>query len=427
MTLLLLLAALVLVALFTTVQTLYLESMRLRTRDLAALEYFKDYLEDRLGLETEKGALIFSLWKHGLLVICGVLLVARFTGTGEGGVKTDWLLLGESALVGCALMVIFTVLIPQAFYRRTNGRWLLPLVPFFRFAALVMRPFAAFLEFLESVFEIAREQPDQEEAATPAENIEALIDAGTEEGLIEEGDRELIQSVVEFGDKLVREVMTARPSVVAIQANESLDALHALVVNEQYSRIPVFETSIDDIVGFVHVRDMFELAESSRATRKVRELMRPIRAVPETKPVSALMREMQKEGAHMVAVVDEYGNTAGIATMEDLVEAIVGEIRDEHEPGSDVTDDGHGGYLVSGNFDLARLDDLLGFRPDEEIEATTIGGLITEWLGRVPKTGESLERSGIRAEILASDELRVEKVRLSKVQSPDEPAEGANG
>jgi putative hemolysin len=209
--------------------------------------------------------------------------------------------------------------------------------------------------------------------------------------------------------------------MVTMQADQTLEALHELVVNEQYSRIPVWQSSIDDIVGFVHVRDMFEVAESSRKTRKVRELMRPVRFVPETKPVDDLMREMQQEGAHIVIVVDEYGNTAGLASMEDLVEVILGEIRDEHEPGSDVTDDGNGGYIVSGSFDLSRISDLLEFRPEDDVSSTTIGGLVMEWLGRVPKPGEFIERNGLRAEVLASDGMRVEQVRLSPVHANSEP------
>jgi putative hemolysin len=269
---------------------------------------------------------------------------------------------------------------------------------------------------VQSLLDITTEEAERDEPATSAENIEALITAGTEGGLIQEDDRKLIQSVVAFGDKVVREVMTARPNMVTIQADQKLEALRELVVNEQYSRIPVYQTSIDDIVGFVHVRDMFEVAECNRLTRSVRELMRPIRFVPETKPVNDLMREMQQEGAHMVIVIDEYGNTAGLATMEDLVEVILGEIRDEHEPASDVTEDGHGGFIVSGNFDIARVADVLQFRPDEDIESTTIGGLVTEWLGRVPRPGEVIERDGIRLEVLASDDMRVEQVRLSQVQ-----------
>jgi putative hemolysin len=146
--------------------------------------------------------------------------------------------------------------------------------------------------------------------------------------------------------------------------------------------------------------------------------VRTILFVPETKPVSDLMRQMQQENTHMVIVVDEYGNTAGLATMEDLLEVIIGEIRDEHEPSSDVVDDGKGGYVVSGNFDLDRVSDLFDtFHREEDIESTTVGGLVSEWLGRVPKSGEFVDRDGIRVEVLASDELRVGQVRLTKSQT----------
>jgi putative hemolysin len=410
MTLVALVILLALVMLFTTIQTLYVEGMRLRARDQSCLQHFKAELEPRLRLRSEDGSLAFSLWKHTCLVLFGLVMLAHVM---DGGPVT-WLALVESIVSALALMVLCAYLVPQLLVRRTEGQWLLPLLPFYRVAAIMVRPLVLLLKFLHSLLDITTEEPERDEPATNAENIDVLITAGTEEGLIHEEDRELIQSVVEFGDKIVREIMTARPSIVAMQADRTLEELHALVINEQYSRIPVFESSIDDIIGFVHVRDMFEVPESTRTTRKVREMMRPIRFVPETKPVNLLMREMQQEGAHMVIVVDEYGNTAGLATMEDLVEVILGEIRDEHEPQSDVAEDGHGGFIVSGNFDIARIADLLEFAPDDEIESTTIGGLVTEWLGRVPKPGEFAERDGIRVDILASDEMRVEKVRLSK-------------
>jgi len=166
------------------------------------------------------------------------------------------------------------------------------------------------------------------------------------------------------------------------------------------------------------VRDMFELEEEERARRLVRELVRPIPFVPETKPVSGLMRQMQQENTHMVIVVDEYGNTAGLATMEDLLEVIIGEIRDEHEPGTDVLDDGRGGFIVAGNFDLDRVTDLFeSFHREQDVESTTVGGLVGEWLGRVPKAGEVVDRDGIRVEVLAADELLVEQVRIGKSQA----------
>jgi putative hemolysin len=406
-------AAVPLLALVTFVQLLYLESLRLRTRDLPALKFFKETLEDRIGMDTEKGAGIFSLIKHTLLVLLGVLIFAAFVDGNAPHAGAFW----QAAIASWLIMVAVAYALPQLLYRRTTGQWLVPMVPLLRALALIARPCDAMLRFFQSLVDLTDDKSAPTEEPTAAENIDALISAGTEEGLIEEQDRELIQSVVEFGDKVVREVMTPRPNIVAIQADAPLEQLRQLVINEQYSRIPVFEDNIDQIIGFVHVRDMFELEEEERESRTVRELIRPVPFVPETKPVLDLMRQMQNEGTHMVIVVDEYGTTAGLATMEDLLEVIIGEIRDEHEPGRDVEPDGSGGYIVSGNFDLDRVSGLVeSFHRGEEIESTTVGGLVSEWLGRVPRQGEIVERNGVRIEVLASDDLRVEKVRISRPQ-----------
>ncbi|MGO9255993.1 MAG: hemolysin family protein [Bryobacteraceae bacterium] len=405
--------AVLLLAIVTFVQLLYLESMRLRTRDRASLRFFKATLEDRIGLKTEHGNESFSLIKHTLLVLLGVLYFAWITDSQPWHAAVFW----QTVLAVWLTMAVFSYALPQFLYRRTTGRWLLPLAPLLRGLAFLARPWVVALEFFQSLVELADETA-ADEKATPAENIEALISAGTEEGLIEEQDRELIQSVVEFGDKVVREVMTARPDIVAITGDATLEQLRQLVINEQYSRIPVYEQNIDQIVGFVHVRDMFEQEESEREGRTVRELVRPVSFVPETKPVHDLMRQMQQENTHMVIVVDEYGNTAGLATMEDLLEVIIGEIRDEHEPDSDVKEDGQGGYIVSGSFDLDRVTDLCDtFHREEDIESTTVGGLVGEWLGRVPLPGEVVDRDGVRIEVLASDDRRVEQVRLTKSQT----------
>jgi putative hemolysin len=404
----------VLLSLIAFVQLLYLESLRLRTRDLPALEFFKQKLEEQLGMKTETGVLSFSLIKYCLMPLIAILILDVFCAGGP----ISWSAFFESAVAACLCMLVAACIVPYLLYRDTSGEWLAPLAPLLKTLALTVRPVVYALEFLESVTGQPAEQPGHDEAPTSAENIEALITAGAEEGLIEEDDRKLIQSVVEFGDTTVREVMTPRPNIVAISAHASLEELRQLVIHEQYSRIPVYEASIDDIAGFVHVRDVFELDEESRAHKSVATLKRPIRFVPETKRVKDLMREMQQDSTHMVIVIDEYGNTAGLASMEDLVEVIVGEIRDEHEPGSDVMQEEDGSFVVSGSFDVARLNDLFDFRPEEEAESTTVGGLLSEWLGRVPVAGESVERDGIHADVLAGNELRVEQVRLRKAPKP---------
>lgn len=401
----------ILLCLVTLIQLLYMESLRIRARDLPSLQFFKEILEDRIGVKSNQGALTFSIVKHTSLLFLGLLFLAmRF-----GEQSPVWKILLEAGLLAWITMLLMTYVIPQMLYRKTSGAWLLPVTPVLRGLVMVVKPLTAVLGFFQSLVELAQDEV-KEEPTHPSEHIDALMAAGAEEGLIEEDDRKLIQSVVAFGDKTVREVMTPRPNMVSIAADLPLEELRELVINEQYSRIPVYEENIDQIIGFVHVRDMFELDEPDRRKRKVRDLMRPIRYVPETKPVVDLLREMQQDGAHMAIVVDEYGNTAGLVTMEDLVEEILGEIHDEHEPTRDVTEEAEGTYVVSGSFDVDRLHDLIGFRPQEETESTTVGGLVTEWLGRVPHVGEAIERDGVRIEILAGNELRIEQVRISRAE-----------
>lgn len=398
----------ILVITVTCIQVLYLEALRIHARELPALEYFKETLEPKIGLTTERGALTFSIVKHVGLALTGGLI---FAITIDGASFSQ--ALAAACILAGGFTIVGTYIIPQIIYRRSSGHGLLPLVPILRAVAWIARPLIWSLEFLQSLFDLGP-GGRPEETPRPDEHIEALISAGREEGIIEEGDRELIQSAMAFGDKTVREVMTPRPKIVAIRRDATLEELRQLVIHEQFSRIPAYESDIDNICGFVHVRDMFEMNEAERASRKVSDVMRPIRAVPETKPVNDLLREMQDEGAHMAVVVDEYGSTAGIVTLEDMVEEIVGEIHDEHEPERDFRQDVDGSYVVSGSFDVDRLADLLDFHPQHDTESTTIGGLITEWLGHVPAVGEEAGRDGILIKVLAANDRRVDQVRVAR-------------
>jgi putative hemolysin len=321
-------------------------------------------------------------------------------------------------------MLVSTYFVPLFLYRRTSGRWMVKLLPAIKLLAALASPLAALIKMFQSLLDLDKDGSGEMAPADSVEHIEALITAGAEEGIIEEQDRKLIHSVVAFGDKSVREVMTSRPNIVAIDSGKSLDDLRQLVIHEQYSRIPVYEDTIDNMLGFVHVRDMFELDPEQLQAKPLQDLVRPIPLVPETKPVTDLLRDMQHEGSHMVIVVDEYGNTAGLATMEDLVEEILGEIRDEHEPGRDVRQESDLVFVAPGSLDVDRLQELLDFRPEGGTESTTIGGLITEWLGHVPHVGEAVERGGIRIEVLAGNERRVDEVRISRAETPS--AVGAN-
>lgn len=396
------------------IQLLYLESLRLIRREVPSLEYFRETLAAKIGLELETGSLAFSLIKHVSLYLIGILYFCALNRPSVPG----WQSMLETILCASLAMLVSTYLLPMFLYRRTRGTWIARWTLLVSLLGRSALPLVALIRLFQSLLDLDGDSKREPAAADSVENIEAFISAGAEEGILEEEDRRLIHSVVAFGDKNVREVMTPRPNIVAISVAKSLEDLRQLVIHEQYSRIPVYLETIDNLIGFVHVRDMFELSEEERQTKPVRDLLRGLPLVPETKPVSELLREMQHEGSHMVGVVDEYGNVAGLATMEDLVEEILGEIRDEHEPDRDVHQVAEDTYVVSGSLDLDRLHELLEFRPEDDTESTTIGGLVTEWLGHLPHPGESVERDGLRIEVLSSNERRVDQVKISRADAP---------
>jgi CBS domain containing-hemolysin-like protein len=396
------------------VQLLYLESLRLIRREPPSLEFFRESLAAKIGLETERGSLAFSLIKHISLFLVGLFYLCALVRPGV----PHWQSVVEAIVVCFVAMLVSTYLVPIFLYRRSKGFWMNRALHITRILAAFAAPVAALVRGFQSLLDLDKAKGGETETSDSVEHIEALITAGAEEGILEEEDRKLIHSVVAFGDKSVREVMTPRPNIVAISADKSIEDLRQLVIHEQYSRIPVYVVSLDNIIGFVHVRDIFELEGQERQSMPLKDLMRPVPLVPETKPVTDLLRDMQRDGSHLVIVIDEYGNTAGLATMEDLVEEILGEIRDEHEPDRDVRQESDHSFIAPGSLDVDRLNDLLGFRPEEDTESTTVGGLVAEWLGHVPQVGEAVERDGMRVEVLAGNERRVEQVRISRVPLP---------
>jgi CBS domain containing-hemolysin-like protein len=228
----------------------------------------------------------------------------------------------------------------------------------------------------------------------------------------------LIQSVVEFGDKTVREVLTPRPEIFAIPAEWTIEQLTDALREHSYSRIPVFKGSIDNIVGLVFSHDLLQIPDSDARTRKVGELVREeLIFVPETKRGSELLREMQRDNVRMAVVIDEYGGVAGLVTIEDLIEEIVGELRDEDE--TDIVREGEHTYVVPGSMDVDRLNELFGVRVDDEHESATVAGLVSEIAGRIPHQGEVVENSGLRFEILSSTDRRIERLRISEA-TPDQ-------
>jgi CBS domain containing-hemolysin-like protein len=275
-------------------------------------------------------------------------------------------------------------------------------------------PATLVLGFLQSVAALTKEH-SEEEPETQSEAVEALIEAGQEEGILDSSNRDLIQSVVEFGEKTVREAMKPRPEIVAVAQDTTIEQLIELLREKHFSRIPVYRESIHSIVGIVYAQDVLQVTDAEARTRTVQSIMRgDVYFVPESKLGSDLLREMQKGNIRMAIVIDEYGGVAGLVTIEDLVEEIVGEIRDEHEKAEVVRENEHS-YMVPGSMDVDRLNELFGVRLEEK-ESATVAGLVSELAGRIPLPGEVVEEDGLRFEVLESTERRVERVRISLLQ-----------
>lgn len=258
--------------------------------------------------------------------------------------------------------------------------------------------------------ESEEEEEDDREAGD--EEIETFIDGAKEEGIIEKDEDELLRSVVEFGDIVVREIMTPRVDIVCIRKDATIQKLRNLIITEKYSRIPVYKDRIDNIEGIVIAKDLLAFSESKHDNEPIEALVWPVIFVPESMKVSELLKELQKVKQKLAIVVDEHGGVSGLVTMEDLVEEIIGEILDEYDTEeAPVSEIGPREYLVSGGVKVEKLEDLFEQELAED-DYITASGLITHHLGRLPKKGETVDIKGLSVEVIDVDQKRIKKLRM---------------
>ncbi len=285
------------------------------------LSIFEDQVEPRLKTDRRRAALGFAILTHLLLVAVAVetarAVLASVPSATEAAVQL---------LVYLLVEVLFCVqFIPELLLARTTSQWLGTLAPVLRAALLITWPLRAVLELAISVAHIS----DEETPAGPEsqqQGLEALMEAAQEEGILAGEQAQLIGQVVEFSDKRVLELMTPRPDIVAIPASASIEQMRRLLVETKFSRVVVYQDTLDDVVGIAQARDLLQIPDSDAQKRSVREIARPAMFVPETKLGSELLREMQRRNQPMAVAVDEHGLVAGVVTVEDLVEEIVGEM-----------------------------------------------------------------------------------------------------
>ena len=371
------------------------------------IDIFEQKIEPRLGVSRTRASLSMAVLVQ--VTMAAIAMLVGFALFRDG----DWSIFQIlQAIVSLVLVVVvFNRFLPFVFFSRTKGEWFVRWIIPLRVLIYIVLPVTLMLGFLQSVTTLTREHTD-ETPETQAEAVDALLEAGQEEGILDPSNRDLIQSVVKFGEKTLRDAMKPRPEIVAVPTNTTVEQFIELLRSKPFSRVPVLEGTIHNIVGIVYAQDVLQVPDTEAHVRTVDTLMRKdVYFVPESKLGSDLLREMQKNNIRMAIVVDEYGGVAGLVTIEDLVEEIVGEIRDEHDK-AEIVRESDQSYIVTGNMDVDRLNELFGARP-ETTESATVAGLVSELAGRIPRKGEVVEEDGLRFEVLESTERKVERVRVS--------------
>jgi magnesium and cobalt exporter, CNNM family len=388
-----------------TVQAAFSALMRLSLRLMAE----RGGRSDRLGRYLDDPLQLFipvRLLLSGCLVAAGVL-VARVSDIHDARSVATFVVALASFVIVCEH------LLPALISRRDPESVLDVLLPAFTPIVRIVQPLTV---ALIDIIDLRRDRDGAEDAAAPeAAAATPAAAEQQEEGVIsQEEGRELLQSIVDFTETVVREVMTPRPDIVAIRADATLQDLRTLFREQQYSRMPVYGENLDTIVGIAFVKDLVALPPS--AEPPMTTLMRAAYFVPESKRVSELLKEMQRRQVQMAIVVDEYGGTAGLVTVEDLLEEIVGEIRDEYDVESEtVVDEGDGTFVFSGKVSVDEVKDRLGIEIERE-GFETVGGYLLSHLGRMPYVGERFEVDGLDVEVLEVERRRITKVRLRRGQ-----------
>lgn len=371
--------------------------------------FLKEILEDRAQFR-------FTLSAAIQILLVGISVLITWMGLRwYSGAR----LVAISLAAGIVLAGIFRQFIPRLITLRNPERTLLALLP-------LVRPFHNLLAFIADPMKTWLDRARQKEqvATAPADvtedtnedDLQALIDVGAEEGILEEEEGELIHSIIEFGDTRVSEVMTPRTEIIALPATATVKEARDTIIESKYSRLPVYGEQIDDIKGIIYVRDLLQCWPEGREMENISDLLRPAYEVPETKPVAELLEEMQKARVQLAIVIDEYGGVAGLVTVEDILEEIVGEIEDEDTQGEEIVEivEGADGYYeMPGSTDIGKIERLFDVEIDDD-DFTTIAGLVISEAGYVPRPGEHLSVRGIAVEVLEADDRKIGRLRLRR-------------
>ena len=392
-----------------TIETAFSTLMRLSLR----LMVERGGRDDRLGFYFDDPIRLFLPARLilGIIFSLATMSIAILTGR-TGSLRSISMLMVFVAV----FILICEHVIPMFIARKDPERVLEVLLPPFDVAARFVQPLTNALVRL--IVDARRDRHNAQHAngdvEEPRETPVPAIDDVEDQRLMEGDERRLLQSIVDFGDTLVREVMTPRPDIVAIPEQASIADFRTLVRDQEYSRIPVYKENLDNIVGVVFLKDLIRLGDEARETDGLESLLRPATFVPETKRVPDLLKEFQRRQVQLAIVVDEYGGTAGLVTLEDLLEEIVGEIRDEYDVEAEpVVDEGQGTYVFSGKASINEVRDRLHVEIEPE-GFETVGGYVLTRVGRVPSVGETFDLDGLVVEVVEAERRRIHRVKMRR-------------
>ena len=329
---------------------------------------------------------------------------------------SNWLAGGLVVMVISAVVVVFGELVPKSLALRHAERIALQLAPFLRFLATMLRVPAIALTFAGNlVLAPFKDRASFTESKISEEEFKLMLEEGTKSGVIDKTEHELIESIFEFTDTTVKEVMIPRPDVVALNVSAPRETIVRIVLDEGYSRLPVYRDTVDNILGVVYTKDLLGLIEY-RDLIILQDVIRPAYFIPETKKISQLMRELQQRRLHMAIVIDEFGGTEGIVTMEDILEEIVGEIHDEYdEELKDVESSADGSFLVNARVSIRYFNDRFDVTVPETDEYETLSGFLYKLTGRIPDLNEEIQHDRLSFTIMKKSQRRIRLVKVRKL------------
>ncbi|MCM8809793.1 MAG: hemolysin family protein [Candidatus Omnitrophica bacterium] len=317
------------------------------------------------------------------------------------------------------IILIFGEIIPKSIAKRYPEKIALFAAYPLKIFIIIFSPFVKTFLFFSNIFlMVFRQKIDTIIPTLTEEDVKAMISAGEKEGVIEKEEKDMIHSIFELGDKMVKEIMTPRVNIVGVEENTSLEDVRKKISLSGYSRMPVYKENIDKIIGIVYIKDIIaKQTENSWEKLKAKDIIRNVYFVPETKKVIELLRELQMLKLQMAIVIDEYGGTSGLVTMEDLIEEIVGEISDEFKKDEkEYLKINVDKYLIKGTMEIEKVEELLGIEIPEEIDVETIAGFVLANLRKFPKKGESFEYSDYKFTVQDADEKIIKWVKVEKLE-----------